>query len=105
MVAQIRYRRARFHFAQNDWADAETNLTQARVAADAANERSLLWRIDAALASLYDARGEPARADAPRVRAIDMIHALANEIADEQRRDAFLHSPDVVAALGLFKYD
>ena len=104
-AAEMRYHRARFHLAQNDWADAETDLTRARAIADNAGSRILAWRIDAALAALYHERGEPARADAPRRHAIDLIHALANGIADETRRDAFLHGREVIAALGLFKYD
>jgi tetratricopeptide (TPR) repeat protein len=104
-AAGMRYHRARFYLARGDVAAAEGDLTDARAIAEHAENRVLLWRIDAALAALYMQCGEPERADAPRCRAIELVHAIVIKISDEALRHSFMHHPDVVAALGLLKFD
>lgn len=104
-AAGIRYHRARFLLARGDTTTAEDDLTRARETAEHAENRVLLWRIDAALALLYTQCGEPARAAEPRHRAIELVHAIVIKISDETLRHSFMHHPDVVSALGLLKFD
>jgi len=104
-VAEMRYYRACFLLACGGFAGAETDLTLARGIAETAETQILLWRIDAALTTLYTQRGERERAAAARQRTIDLVHALVIKISDERMRDALMHHGDVVAALGLLKFD
>jgi tetratricopeptide (TPR) repeat protein len=104
-AAAMRYYRAQILMARGDALQAEADLLNARAVAENAGFKILLWRIDSALAVLYQQQGDAARADAPRRLAIDRIHALANGIADPEARDGFLHGGEVIRALGLFKYD
>ena len=104
-AAAMRYQRAQILMALGDASRAEADLHNARTFAESAGIKILLWRIDSSLAVLYQKQGDAARADAARRLAIDLIHALANGIADAQARDGFLHGSEVILALGLFKYD
>ena len=104
-AAEMRYHRAQIYLASGDAEKAEDDLNHVCAMAESAGSQILLWRIYSAQALLYQQQGETARADAPRRRAIDLIHSLANGITDQQARDGFLHGSQVVSALGLFKYD
>jgi hypothetical protein len=104
-AAEMHYYRARLLLARGDLASAETDLALSRDITETAETRILLWRIDAALTALYTQRGEKERAAAARQRAIDLVHALVIKISDERMRDALMHHCDVVAALGLLKFD
>ena len=104
-AAGMHYHRAQIHVARGDESNAEADFIQARTIAEKTGTQILLWRIHSSLAMLYQQQSNAAPAEASRRIAIDLLHALANGIADPQARDGFLHSRDVIHALGLFQYD
>ena len=53
------------------------------------------WQIQAALASLYEAGGEPVQAHTAWASAARTIHGLAEGIGDETRRSRFLAGPQI----------
>ncbi len=57
------------------------------------------WQIQAALASLYEAGGEPAQAHTAWASAARTIHGLAEGIGDETSRSRFLAGPQIQPVL------
>jgi hypothetical protein len=53
------------------------------------------WQIQAALAMVYEARGEPAQAHTAWASAARIIGGLAEGIKDEARRSRFLAGPQI----------
>ncbi|HEX7587854.1 MAG TPA: hypothetical protein VF478_06020, partial [Anaerolineae bacterium] len=104
-AAEMRYQRGRIFMACGEGPRARADLIRALTIAENDDIKILLWRVFSALATLDWQQASHAQADAQRRRAIDLIHSLANGIADPGLRDGFLHGRDVIHALGLFKYD
>jgi DNA-binding CsgD family transcriptional regulator len=72
------------------WEEAEAALLAARATADTYGARSVLWRIDAALGTLYGAVRRPADAERACSSAQSMIAELAARITDAQLREQFV---------------
>jgi tetratricopeptide (TPR) repeat protein len=94
-AGEMYYARGRIYLARGDWARAETDLLESRVRLADAQVAILTWKADAALATLYAARGDAARAVAAREQARQGISRLANGIHDRELRRSFLNRADV----------
>jgi hypothetical protein len=57
------------------------------------------WQIQAALATVYEARGEPAQAHTAWAEAARIIQGLAEGIGDEKLRVRFLAGPQIQPVL------
>jgi hypothetical protein len=57
------------------------------------------WQIQAALAAVYEAGGEPAQAHTAWASAARIIQELAEGITDEARRARFLAGPQIYPVL------
>jgi class 3 adenylate cyclase/predicted ATPase len=70
--------------------DAEAVLAAARERAVQLKFRPVLWRIDHALASVYDAGGDATRAELARASAAALIDELGAQIGDPELRARFV---------------
>jgi tetratricopeptide (TPR) repeat protein len=98
-IGEMRYWRGRINLAAGDSARAEADLLEARRHLTRSRVAILTWKIDAALAHLYHARGDSVAEAAARENAQRGIARLAEGIRDEALQRSFLGRPDVQKAL------
>ncbi|MBI4790723.1 MAG: hypothetical protein HY782_27155 [Chloroflexi bacterium] len=78
---------------------AEQDLHRAAAITERAQNDLLRWRVQAALAKLYAARGETDRAQAARQRAVEPVRTIAGRISNPTWRAGFLQRKDVAEVL------
>jgi tetratricopeptide (TPR) repeat protein len=100
VAGELRYYRGRIHRALGDLEAAEADLSRARELLVRAEADILVWRVDAGLADLFQARGQAGQAAEHRRQAVERVQQLASGIADPQLRASFLARPDVQKLLG-----
>lgn len=99
ILGEMYYWRGQLHATLDESAAAEADYTRARDLLLPAEARILLWRIDAALAELYEATGSKRKAAEARKRAVALISWIADGITKPELRRSFLGRPEVMAAL------
>lgn len=96
LAAEIYFLRARIQAARGRPAEAEADLIRAREILERAENKILLWRVDATLAAIYARRGENAKAGLERQRATELVRSIAEKISDPTLRESFLNRNDVM---------
>lgn len=101
--AEMYFLRARIHFASVDLAQAESDLNRARDILERAENKLLLWQVDALSAQIYARQSDAAHARQAADRAKKIIEEISGKISDATLREGFLSREDVkqvVAARG-----
>lgn len=94
--AEMFFLRSRIHLERGDLSRAESDLTRAREILERAENKILLWRVDAALTQIYARRGDVERARESKNRAVELVNAIAEKISDARLRESFLLREDVI---------
>ncbi len=95
-AAEMYFLRAQIQMARGALSHAENDLSRAREILERAENKLLLWRVDAAWSTLYARRGENAKAGLARQRATALVRTIAEKISDPALRESFLGRRDVV---------
>jgi DNA-binding NarL/FixJ family response regulator len=90
-IPTLVFLRGRALAALRRWVEAEATLHVAQAAARAQGARGLLWRIEVALAKLYQAQARPGEAARAKAAARQIIEEFAGNLPDPALRDNFLH--------------
>jgi tetratricopeptide (TPR) repeat protein len=98
LLADELWLRGRAALALGEYAAARESLLKAKEAAEAQEERAILWKILATLSDLEKACGDIAASDMFRDQARDMVQDIAARAGE--MRDVFLGQPAVVKLLG-----
>lgn len=100
LAGEMRFLRGLVLLAAGDHTAAEADLLESHGRLTQAEAPTLLWRVDARLADLYAAAGDPDRAMPYRQKAAELVQRLAEGTRDEKLRRSFLERADVREALG-----
>jgi DNA-binding SARP family transcriptional activator/predicted ATPase len=98
LLADELWLRGRAALALGEYDAARESLLKAKEAAEAQEERAILWKILATLSDLEKACGDIAASDMFRGQARDMVQDIAAHAGEI--RDVFLSQPAVVKLLG-----
>ncbi len=99
LAAEIYFLRAQVHAVRGSHAEAKADLIRAREILERAENKTLLWRVDAALAAIYARCSENAKAGLARQRAAGLVRTIAEKISDPALHKSFLTQSDVVELL------
>ncbi|MBI3741240.1 MAG: hypothetical protein HY257_05735, partial [Chloroflexi bacterium] len=94
-AAELYYLRAQSFLARDELENAERDLQRAQEISIRAEKNILLWRVDAARADIFAARGDDARAVLARQSAAEIVRGIAAKIVDDKLRDSFLAQEEV----------
>ncbi|MBI3914584.1 MAG: hypothetical protein HY327_10435 [Chloroflexi bacterium] len=94
-AAELYYLRGLALRARGDLENAERDLNRAHAIATRAEKSILLWRVDAARAEIFAARGDNAQAARTRQNTAEIVRGIAAKITDAEWCETFLAQEEV----------